>query len=156
MSSVSTSSLPACRLVPPVLLSAALLAVSVGERQADLPSTGVPPDKWEVPQLVAYLNGKGLDLRMVPIVRDGAIRQTAFLTTTSQRWDSFNRLIKDPKQIHQWQGTLYCERAPHWASWGDPTLQSADGCLVIGPFFLFGDRDLLGRIRDALPAAWDR
>jgi hypothetical protein len=156
MSSASHCSLPACRLLLHVLLAAALLFFSAGGRKGDPASTGVPPDDWEVPQLAAYLNGKGLGLRMVPIVKGGTIRQTAFLTTTSQRWDFFNHLMKDPKQMDRWQGTLYCERAPHWASWGDPTLQSGECCLVIGPFFLFGDRELLGRVRDAFPAACDR
>jgi hypothetical protein len=153
MGSASNGYLRACRLLLPVFLAVALLTVAIDGRKEEAATPGGPPDDWDVPQLVAYLNGKGLGVRAVPTVRDGAIRDSAFLTTTSQPWNAFNRLRKDPEQIDQWQGTLYCERAPHWESWGDPFLQGGDCCLVVGPFFLFGDPALLGRVRDALSTA---
>jgi hypothetical protein len=31
------------------------------------------------------------------------------------------------------------------------TLQWGDGSLVVGPFLFYGDRELLGRVRAALP-----
>jgi hypothetical protein len=52
----------------------------------------------------------------------------------------------------RWRGVVFCERAHHlgeieeneWQRWGEHAMR-------IGPFVLFGDPALLGRIRQALP-----
>jgi hypothetical protein len=147
-------SLRAFRLLLPVFLTAGLLAVSTGGRkEAALPAG--PPDDWDLPQLVAYLNSKGLGLHMIPTSKDGPIRHNAYLTTTVQPWDAFALLTKHLRCIDRWQGTLFCERSC-WDHEGDPLLKAGDCSLVVGPFFLFGDPELVGRVRDAFSPAGRR
>jgi hypothetical protein len=128
-------------------LAGALLAVWVGGGRAP---PGGTLDGWDVPRLAAYLNRQGLGLHMVSASKDGANQQAAFLTTTGKGWEDFNRLTKDPGQVHRWQGTLYCE----WGSWGHEGsilgFPPPEDCWIIGPFLFFGDRELLARVRAAL------
>jgi hypothetical protein len=144
------------RLWLPVVLAAAVLAGRIGQQRSGPATSAVPPDDWDIPQLVAYLNDAGLGLRLVSTMKNGIINQTAFLTTTSKEWDDLNCLSKDQKQIHQWQGTLYCVRGRAGLfmanDWSALTHQWGDCCLVIGPFLFYGDRELLHRVRSALTA----
>ncbi len=131
------------------LLAGGLMVVTAGQRK-DAPATPpVPLDDWDIPQLVAFLNGEGMGLRIVTTKKDGTIPNTAFLTTTTKGWDEFNKLTKNEKQISQWQGTLYCKRAPGEA-YSDQIHLWGDCCLVVGPFLLYGDRELLDRVHAVL------
>jgi hypothetical protein len=132
------------------LLAAALLAVWVGYRISSSIPSAEALDGWDIPRLVAYLNGEGLGLRMVATQKESAVCRTAFLTTTSKEWGILNRLYKDPRLIDSWQGTVYCELGPGGNDWIGLTRQWGDYCLVVGPFLLYGDRTLLDRIRVAL------
>jgi hypothetical protein len=138
----------------PAVLAAALLAGWIRSRAVDPAASAVPPDDWDIPQLVAFLNDAGLGLRIVSTQKDGVIGQAVFLTATNKEWDDLNHLPKHQKQIHQWRGTLYCEwgRAGFLMgdAWSALTRQWGDCCLVAGPFLFYGDRDLLDRVRAAL------
>lgn len=112
----------------------------------------VPPfslDKWNIAELVEHLNRAGVEVRAVAVQKEGPREQSAYLTTTGQDWHYLNRLFKDAKRIHEWRGIVYCERRPPNA----PQLVVPD-CepyiLEVGPFFFFGDADLLARIGTAL------
>jgi hypothetical protein len=152
MAGVSRLSCHACRLVLAALLVTALLAVTIGQRKGVPTRAVVPPDDWDIPTLVTYLNGQGLGLHMVSTQKDGVIRQTAFLTTTDKGWSDFNRLANDHNQIAPWQGTLYCEQGPGGNLWSDLIREWRDSSLVVGPFLLYGDHELLDRVRAALTA----
>ena len=156
MGGVSKFSLRVGRLSLPAVLAAALLVGWIGLRAGRPAASAVPPDDWDIPQLVAYLNDAGLGLRVVSALKNGVIDQTAFLTTSSKEWDDLNHLPKDPKQIHRWQGTLYCERGRAGFlmrdDWSALVRQWGDCCLVVGPFLFYGDRELLDRVRAALTA----
>jgi hypothetical protein len=134
-----------------LLLAAVALGVVIGQRMnvAAGPSVQLMDD-WDIPQLVAYLNGKGLGVHLVSTQKDGVDPNTAFLTTTDQEWGEFNRLANDPKQIAQWKGTLYCERGPHLAAWSDQIRHWGNCCVIVGPFLLYGDPELLGKVCAAL------
>jgi hypothetical protein len=134
-----------------VPLAGALLIHCVGQRRDGPAPVAGPLDDWDIPRLVAHLNGQGLGLRVVSTLkgRVGSDR-TAFLTTTDQGWEELSRLIRGRSQIDRWRGTLYCERGPAGGDWDDLKRQWGDCCLVVGPFLLFGDRELLGRVRAAL------
>ena len=127
-----------------------LLAAWLGSRTLGPAPPGVPMDDWDIARLAAYLNERGLDVRVVSTMREGCSDKTAFLTTTGKGWEDFNRLPKDAGWIARWQGTLYCERGPGGDDWCELTRQWGDSCLVVGPFLLFGDAQLLARVRDAL------
>ncbi len=136
----------ACRLWLAALLAAALLGLWVGGHAPPAGSL----DDWDIPQLAAYLNRQGLALRLVSTSKEGANREKAFLTTTGQGWEDFNCLPKDPRQLHHWRGTLYCEWCPPGHEGSDLAFPPAEDCLVVGPFVLFGDRQLLDHVRALL------
>ena len=138
-------------LLPLALLAFAALAVAVGQRVGP-PLPDAPADDWNIPQLLAYLNEAGLDLRLVATQKEGGLCSSAFLTITDKAWIDLNRLPKDPKQIERWRGALYCEQGPGGDAWSDLRRQWGDCCLILGPFLFFGDPDLLARVRDVLTA----
>jgi hypothetical protein len=134
-----------------VLVAGALFLHCVGQRAGGPAPAAGPLDDWDVPRLVAHLNGKGLGLRVVSTLKvGGGTHRMAFLTTTDQGWEELTRLLRGRSQIDRWRGTLYCERGPAGGDWDDLKRQWGDCCLVVGPFLLFGDRELLGRVRAAL------
>ena len=130
-----------------VLAAVILLVVGVGRRKGGRAAPAVPLDDWNIPQLVAHLNGEGLALRLVSTQKNGAICQAAFLTTTDKEWDELSRLAKKQEWIGRWRGTLYCKRNRGGEElaylWGDYHL-------VVGPFLFFGDPELLERVQTAL------
>jgi hypothetical protein len=142
-----------------VLLAGALLVYCVRQRTGRPATAAAPLDDWDIPRLVAYLNGKGLGLRLVSTRKDGVINQTAFLTTTNKGWEDCNTLRKDRQKIDLWRGTLHCElwrgtlhreRGLSRDDLSDQPHLWGGCCLAVGPFLLFGDRELLGRVREAL------
>src|SRR5262249_49698610 len=134
-----------------VLVAGALFIHDVGQRTGSPATAVAPPDDWDIPRLVAYLNSKGLGLR-VGSVRSGGggTAKGAFLTTPGKGGGEPSRPRRDPSAIDRWWGTLICERVPSFTDWDDLTRQWGDCCLEVGPFLLFGDRELLGRVRAAL------
>jgi hypothetical protein len=133
------------------VLVASVLFVHCARQRTGIPATvAAALDDWDIPRLVAYLNGKDLGLRVVSTAKVGGSDRTAFLTTTDKGWEELSRPIRGRSHIDQWQGTLYCERGPAGGDWADLARQWGDCCLVVGPFLLYGDRELLGRVRAAL------
>jgi hypothetical protein len=152
MGVVSKGAARASWALPAVVLAGLLLAIWVGLPRRGRAPTAAPLDEWDIPQLVSYLNGEGLGLRLVATQKDGVIHTTAFLTTTPKGWEDLNRLQRGRTRIDQWQGTLHCERGPGGEAWADLARQWGNRALVVGPFLLYGDRELLGRVRHALAA----
>jgi hypothetical protein len=112
-------------------------------------------DNWDVPQLAAYLNGAGVEVRTVPTQKDAVGSSSAYLTATQKDWSDLNRLMKDASKIHEWRGTVYCARetANSNANLARP---GDEHYLLVGPFIFYGDAELLARIDAALnhsPAA---
>src|SRR5262249_27697588 len=112
------------------LLLGTLLAVTLGQHLNRLATPARSLDDWDIPTLVANLNGKGLGLRMVSPRKDGVIFRDAYLTTTEQDWSDLNELPRIRDRIHRWQGTLYCHRktkeyglADQGDTWGDCCLE---------------------------------
>jgi hypothetical protein len=128
---------------------AALVAGACGRARDRAPPP--PLEGWDVPRLLAHLRASGLDLRAVPTDRDGqAARDRAFLTTADRPWEELNALLATPEQVGRWRGTVFCERL-HQPGSRDEALRHWGGCgLRAGPFVLFGDPDLLDRVRAAL------
>jgi hypothetical protein len=133
-----------------VLVASALFVHRGGQRTGSRAKATAPLDDWDIPRLVAYLNGKGLRLRAMSTMNGRDSDRSAFLTTTDKVWEELSRPIRDRSHIDRWRGTLYCERGQPGENWADRTGEWGDCCLVVGPFLLFGDRELLGRVRAAL------
>jgi len=129
--------------------SIALLAVGLLTRQGDS-GTVVSLDDWDIPQFAAFLNERGLGLRLVSTMKGGDARYTAFLTTTDLEWENLNHLVKDAKRINEWRGTLYCERERGNDNWWLLTRHWGANYLIVGPFLLYGDPELLVLVRDAV------
>lgn len=135
-----------------VLLAGAVFAVWIGRHKSGFQTSAETLDAWDIPRLAAYLNDKGLSLRMVATLKEGTLRDIrysnkAFLTTTDKQWDDLTRLAKTPAWIGRWRGSLYCERNPA----GDDLARKWGDCyLEVGPFVFFGDPELLSHVRDAL------
>jgi hypothetical protein len=102
---------------------------------------------WDIAELAIYLNRNGIEVRLRTTPKNGPLGRSAYLTTTTKEWNDLSSLIKDPKHMQGWRGTLYCERVgegkPYIELWGNY-------CLVVGPFLLYGDPELLDRVRSAL------
>ena len=137
--------------VAAVVVGGPLFVHRVGQRTGGPATAATPLYDWDIPRLVAYLNGNGLGLRVVSTLKGGGgTHRLAFLTTTDQGWEDLSRLPRGRPQVERWRGTLYCERGPTGGDWDDLTREWGDCSLVVGPFLLYGDRELLGRVRAAL------
>lgn len=140
-------------LLPLALLAGVVPIVWMAQCPGRTPLAALPLDDWDIPQLIAHLKEKGVELRVVPARQNGDLEPNCFLTTTDREWSHFNGLRKEPREIDTWRGTLYCERGvPHLTEseldrlWGD--------CyFTAGAFLFFGDRQLLERVRVALTPA---
>ncbi len=138
-------------LLASVLVAGVLFVRCVGQRTRSHATAAAPLDDWDIPRLVAYLNDRGLGLRVVSTMKGGGgSDRMAFLTTTDKGWEELSRPVRGRSQIDRWRGTLHCERGPAGGDWDDLARQWGDCCLVAGPFLLYGDRELLGRVRAAL------
>ena len=133
-----------------VFVAGALLVVGVGRRKDGRATPAVPLDDWDIPQFAAFLNERGLGLRLVSTMKGGDARYTAFLTTTDLEWENLNHLVKDAKRINEWRGTLYCERERGNDNWWLLTRHWGANYLIVGPFLLYGDPELLVLVRDAV------
>lgn len=128
---------------------AAVLAAYFGPRCAMAVPKALPLDRWDIPQLAAYLKKAGVELRVQSAQKNGIARQSVYLTSTPKDWCDLNGLVKDPKWIHRWQGTVFCtHETPNAAEalarqWGEQGL-------LVSPFVFYGDAELLARIKNAL------
>jgi hypothetical protein len=112
-------------------------------------------DGWEVPDLVGYLQGRGLPLHLSPTGLMANTRVNAYLTTTAKPGAELYRLVKDRRAKHRWTGVVYCGRSRHYEVLEGVVESWADCGLRAGPFVFFGDPELLARIRTALGDAND-
>lgn len=132
------------------LTALTLLAVSARKPVVGPASATRPIHDWDIPELAIHLNRKGVEVRLRAVPKNGLLDHSAYLTSTTKEWEDLNILCKDRSFMDQWCGTLYCERigdkdASHLIEqWGD------EYCLLVGPFILYGDTELLKRVRDAL------
>jgi hypothetical protein len=144
--------MPRCQLFGlsfATLAAMALLTVFVHQHQAERRRSAHQLHDWDFSQLVAHLNRRGVDVRLQTVSKTGPARYSAFLTSTTKEWHDLNALSKDPRHIHQWRGTLYCE----WVDDSDVEHllgQWGEHCLEIRPCLFYGDAELLDQVRSAL------
>ena len=123
-----------------------------------LPRLGAPkappsaPEGWQVPDLLARLESRGLRLRAVPASRSTVdLRMGAYLCEGERAWEDVAGLPTGAAHAGRWRGVVlvtgrFGPLAPlpeEAAGWG------ANG-LRAGPFVFFGDAALLRRIAAAL------
>ena len=129
-----------------------LLAVTVREYGVSPAASSRPIRDWDITELAVHLNRKGVEVQLWAVPQSGPLNHSAYLTSTVKEWRDLNALNKDPRRIQEWRGTLYCERMGE----RDATQlleQWGDRCLIVGPFLLYGDAELLERVRIAFAAS---
>jgi hypothetical protein len=135
------------------LILVALVAGGVGALmpagQADGP---LPPD-WDVADLLAHLDARGVRLCAEPMVRNGPVSAGVFLSEAPIDRQRLPFLVRLRDQGAAWRGLVLAHRAPaareatfEWQmqDWGE-------FALLAGGVVLFGDPGLLERIAQALP-----
>jgi hypothetical protein len=126
-----------------------LLAVSIRNYGVGPAAESRPIYDWDITELAVHLNRKGVEVQVWTVPKNGPLNHSAYLTSTVKEWHDLNALNKDPRRIQEWRGTLYCERIGE--SEASHLLKQWDyRCLIVGPFLLYGDAELLKRVRMAL------
>lgn len=129
-----------------MVLASTVMAVSFSRGLRNRSDSPPALEGWDIRKLTDHLNRAGLAVRLRSTQKDGTLGATAFLTTTDKSWEELNRLVKDPKRIAEWRGTVFCERAEYEGR--DGLLRLWKGhCLAAGSFVFYGDDELLERIR---------
>jgi hypothetical protein len=109
---------------------------------------GEAMDDWHINDLVSRLEQNGMEFRTLPTQTTGPLNEGAFVTTTDKSFLELNGLGVFPERMDQWQGTvkcyLACRKCPQWAP--QTELWTEECYCRIGPFLLFGDPELRGRI----------
>jgi hypothetical protein len=107
----------------------------------------VDPRNWHLADFVRHLHERGLHLKVVSSRQDGRWGGDLYLTENSDlTWQSFQVKPRTAARIEQWRGSVWVRRLPRgdtaWSlyDWQEP------GCRI-GPFLLFGDEELIERIR---------
>jgi hypothetical protein len=129
------------------LLLAGLLAIP-GVRRGE--ARCVAMDDWQIEDLVAHLQSKGVELRAVPTFPKGSVNNGAYLTTTDKPWAELNVLSTATNRIETWQGTVSCHHLRRLPAGHIYVELWDDNGLCIGPFIFFGDPELRARILAAL------
>jgi hypothetical protein len=108
---------------------------------------------WTVADLLRHLEDRGLHLHPCPTRQNGPIIWNVYLTREERPWTDYGGYTIDPARIHRWSGAVYCERVRRdearefeLASWRECGLRA-------GPFFFFGDPEMLTQIRGALASS---
>jgi hypothetical protein len=115
------------------------------------PAVVAAPADWKVADLVAHLGGRGLGLHAVPAPAWGDVEDGVYLCASPRERGDLQKLPRLARLAGRWQGVVFCQRegtgAPltpdDLASWGEHGM-------VAGSFVLFGDPQLLARVRAAL------
>src|ERR1700687_4909198 len=63
-----------------------------------------PPDDWEVSDLVAHVNDRGVKVRAIPVMEKGPPSQGVYFTTTARTWGQLNTMPMVPECIKEWEG----------------------------------------------------
>jgi hypothetical protein len=105
---------------------------------------------WDVPDLVASLEGRGVPLHLSPTGPGANTRIHAYLSTTAKPAAELYWLVKDTRTMHPWAGVVYCELSRNYEDREGVVEEWAECGLRAGPFVFFGDPQLLARIRTAL------
>ena len=137
----------ALALAPGLVLLAVILLTRLVAPKAP-PS----PDDWQVPDLLARLEARGLRLHAVAASRaTGDLRMGAYLCEDERAWEDVAGLPVGAACAGRWRGVVlvtgpFGPLAPlseEAAGWGENGLRA-------GPFVFFGDAALLRRIAEAL------
>ena len=112
----------------------------------------VPAPGWGLAEFINHFQARGIQLKVIPDRPEGSWCDAAFLTEDpDETWSSFQLKPKVVERIGQWPGSVWVRRIDCstdaegllW-QWGQY------GCRI-GNFLLFGDKQIIDRIRRAFP-----
>jgi hypothetical protein len=116
-------------------------AVTVVRVQAD----------WTMDDLLRALERLGL--RVVPVNRSGGLEDGVLLTTTGRSWEELSALHKaavpGEEALARWRGTVYV-RPTRTPPDTQPLSRGKRSTLHAGPFYFYGDPDLLDQVEGLL------
>ena len=107
-----------------------------------LASACQPSPPKSVSSLVKRAADHGLTLRVVPLAKNGPVNDGAFLLLADdpRAWEELIELSAHPARLNSWRGVVLC-------------VPDQDYCSIegqrIGKLILYGDVELIQRIREA-------
>jgi hypothetical protein len=112
----------------------------------------VPAPGWRLAELIDHVHAQGIHLRELTDRPDGACCNEAFLTEDpDETWWSCQVKPKVVERVGRWRGSIWVRRIDGFTdSEGLPWQWGEYGCRI-GNFLLFGDKQILDRIRRAFP-----
>ncbi len=143
---------PRRRDYPALALGLVLLAALLLTRLAAPKGPPSLPEDWQVPELLARLQARGLRLHAVAASRaTGDLRMGAYLCDGERAWEDVAGLPISAAHARRWRGVVLvtgpfgplAATPEEVAGWGENGLRS-------GPFVFFGDAALLRRVAEAL------
>jgi hypothetical protein len=135
------------------------IAISLSSLSAGLWLARRPPcscaamDDWKLEDLPWQLRRNGMELRAVSAPPNNPLWVGAYLTTTNKSREQLLLLPALRERIADWNGTVYYRKSISGDAGDAPDPNAGDCSMRVGPFLLFGDRELMARIRDTLRQA---
>jgi hypothetical protein len=127
------------------LLALALLAASWPCSKQEVPAPG-----WELAEFIDHLHAQGIRFRVIPERHDGSWSNSAFLTEDPEEtWASCQSKPKVVDCIGRWRGSIWVQRIGCVTNTEGLLWQWGEYGCRIGDFLLFGDEQILGRVRKA-------
>jgi len=112
---------------------------------------------WTLPQFVDHLQAQGLTFYVVPTYQSGHWHNSIYLTADPYAtWESVREKARSVERIEQWRGIVLVKRITNepGAQWD--VSQFGEHGLRLDGFVLFGDADLIGRIKQSVFVAQPR
>ena len=124
-----------------------LLALALSAALQDSSRQEAPAPGWRMAEFIDHLDAQAIHLR---VITDGPCCNAAFLTEDpDETWSSCQTKPKVVERIGQWRGSIWVQRVDRYTDnetllwqWGEY------GCRI-GNFLLFGDKQIIDRIRRA-------
>ena len=107
---------------------------------------------WSMRHFVEHCEQKGLQLRVIPIAHNGNLDWGAFLTEDQNAtWNSLQQKMMLVERIADWRGTVQLTPTVFRTEEGvaDLLFQWGECGWRIGDFLLFGDQEVIQRVRSA-------
>ena len=112
----------------------------------------VPAPGWRLAEFIDHLHAQGIQLRVIPDRPDGSWCDAAFLTVDpDETWSSFQLKLKVVERVGRWRGSIWVRRINCSTDMEGLLWQWGEYGCRIGNLLLFGDKQIIDRIRRAFP-----
>jgi hypothetical protein len=112
----------------------------------------VPAPGWRLAEFIDHLHAQGIHLRVITDRPDGPCCNAAVLTEDpDETWSSCQKKPKVVERIGRWRGSIWVQRIDCSTDTESLLWQWGEYGCRIGNFLLFGDKQIIDRIRRAFP-----